>query len=465
MSFIFAMLSIWVIGAGFMLLVERRCGGRYSVPEMAALPVLIGMGAVSVLLFAYGMTGVRFNLINFAIVPVLVFIMMAARYASRPEKFAEITNPGSSRYKWSRVEKLLLVGLLLQTAWVVFLAMSVPVSSHDAVANYALKSKIFYFSGGIPQGFFAWGEDAVAHPDYPLLPPLIMTWVYAFTGFNDLLVKMIMPVIYVCFLAVFFSRMRRLFNPAYALLGAFILGTIPQLSDYATIIHADLMLTVFVTCGILYFVSYARQKDRACLVFSSVLMGFSLWVKNEAIVFVSAFMCCFFLLVLRSAPDERKRALKDMFFAAAVILAIALPWFAVKLSAGAVNSDLDLKSLTSARILKNVKDIPIILNLFQQEVFGPKKWNIFWVMFFASVVWKRKRLWQGESAYLTLFLALSAAGYFVGYMATTGENLFFYVNTTISRFMLHFSGAAAILMSVLVYGDIRKIKSFGGGTE
>jgi len=39
-------------------------------------------------------------------------------------------------------------------------------------------------------------------------------------------------------------------------------------------------------------------------------------------------------------------------------------------------------------------------------------------------------------------------------MLMTGENLYFYVNTTISRFMLHFSGAAAALMGFLLFDDV-----------
>jgi hypothetical protein len=193
---------------------------------------------------------------------------------------------------------------------------------------------------------------------------------------------------------------------------------------------------------------------------SSLLFGFSLWAKNEAIVFVGAFAAVFVFFLIRSKPVERKQVASDMAASFLIISVIAAPWFAVKVLSGVKNSDMDFSVLTPARLFQNVKDIPVLLNLFQQEVFGPKKWNIFWVIFFAAMIWKRKLLLRNEVFYITSFLAIAAFGYFAGYMCTTGNNLYFYVNTTISRFMLHFSGIATLLLAFLVADDIRATESF-----
>jgi len=41
-------------------------------------------------------------------------------------------------------------------------------------------------------------------------------------------------------------------------------------------------------------------------------------------------------------------------------------------------------------------------------------------------------------------------------MLTTGNNLFFYVNTTISRFMLHFTGITLLLAAFLCRDEYRE---------
>jgi hypothetical protein len=100
-----------------------------------------------------------------------------------------------------------------------------------------------------------------------------------------------------------------------------------------------------------------------------------------------------------------------------------------------------------------MKDIPILLNLFQQEVFGPKKWNILWIVFFAALVWRRKSLWNSSNFYVTLYLTFLLFAYFAAYMTVSGDNLYFYVNTTISRFMLHFVGPVMLLFANIVFGQ------------
>ncbi|MGB3057861.1 MAG: hypothetical protein WBC16_06880, partial [Candidatus Omnitrophota bacterium] len=199
-------------------------------------------------------------------------------------------------------------------------------------------------------------------------------------------------------------------------------------------------------------------------VLSSILIGSSLWVKNEAIVFAGALLAVFAAFVLRSGPADKRRLISGLFLFIIIATVISVPWLATKALNHAANSDIDISRMTPDRLLQNVKDIPVLLNLFQQEVFGPKKWNILWMILLAAVIWKRKDVWRGENFYTTLFIILAASGYFAGYMATTGNNLYFYVNTTISRFMLHFSGLALFLTASLIYGDVREVPSFKEGS-
>ncbi len=463
MSFILSLLSFMIIGASFVLLVVRRDRYNYSLPELAALSFFLGVGFASYQLFLYYLFGIAFSFLNLIIVPVVLFILVFSRYASKPERVNELLPDISGFQRWNRTEHLLAAGLLIQFLWAVFLVAPMPVSSHDAVANYALKAKIFYFTGGIPEGFFGFSETTVAHPDYPLLLPFLMTWIYNFIGFNDLAVNMVMPVIYLAFMVLVYSQMKKLFGRQYSLLSVFILATIPQLVDYATIIHADLILAAFVTCATLYFISYIRTGDRMRLVFCSLLFGFSLWIKNEAMVFTGAFIAVFAVFIAKSGAYVRKQKLGDMIVSFAIITAVSAPWFAVKISSAALNTDIVFSRLTPEYLWQNIKDIPILLNLFQQEVFGPKKWNIFWIMFFAGMIWKRKRLREDECFYMMIFLVLSAAGYFAGYMATTSYDLFYVVNTTISRFMLHFCGIALLILAFLMHDDVREIASFSTG--
>ncbi|MDP8298684.1 MAG: glycosyltransferase family 39 protein [Candidatus Tantalella remota] len=463
MKFLLSIILLEVTGMSLILIAVRRFRYDYSILELISLSFFLGSAFAGLQFFVMSLAGIGFDPGNILILPAVFFIIIFSRYAFRGNRLYEILPWRGKCVASGKLEMILAAALCVQVLWTIFLVLPVPVHSHDAVANYALKAKMFYLEGGIPAGFFSWPETAVAHPDYPLLLPLVMTWIYEFTGFDHFTVNLMMPVIYVAFLGLFYALIRRSFNRPYSLLIVFLLGTIPQLADYATIIHADLVLTAFVTCAFLYFMLYARTRNRTQLVLSSVLFGLLFWVKNEAAVFICAYAVIFLVFCARAEKGVRKRAVTDMLMSLLIVAVIAFPWLSIKLSAAAANSDIDIAALTPARVWENVKDIPILLNLFQQEVFGPKKWNIFWVLVFASMIWRRKALREGENFYLVLFITLSAAGYFVGYMMTTGNNLFFYVNTTISRFMLHFAGLAMTLAAFLMWDDVRAISSFKVG--
>jgi 4-amino-4-deoxy-L-arabinose transferase-like glycosyltransferase len=463
MKFLLSVILLEVTGISLILIAVRRFRYDYSILELISLSFFIGGAFAALQFFAMSFMGIGFYPGNILILPAVFFIIILSRYAFHANRLYEIIPLKGKRVVPEKLERILVAALCVQVLWTIFLVLPLPVHSHDAVANYALKAKMFYMEGGIPAGFYSWPETAVAHPDYPLLLPLVMTWIYEFTGFDHFSVNLIMPVFYVAFLGLFYALIRRSFNRPYSLLIVFLLGTIPQLADYATIIHADLVLTAFVTCAFLYFMLYARTRNRTQLVLGSVLFGLLFWVKNEAAVFICAYAAVFGVFCVRVEKSMRKRAVADMLMSFLIVAAIAAPWMAIKLSAAAANSDIDISSLTPTRVWQNVKDIPVLLNLFQQEVFGPKKWNIFWVLAFAAMIWRRKALREGENFYLVFFIALSAAGYFAGYMMTTGNNLFFYVNTTISRFMLHFAGLVMALAAFLMWDDVRSISSFKVG--
>ena len=346
----------------------------------------------------------------------------------------------------------------MQLVWTFFLVLPVPIQAHDALANYALKAKMFFFTGGIPEGFFASSEAAVSHPDYPLFLPMVMTWLYQFMGFNDVVVNLIMPLIFAAFLGLFYSQMIKMFSRSISILALFMLSTISQLADYATVIHADLVLTVLITSAFINFVLFVRNGKSCNLILSSLMFGFSLWAKNEAMVFTAAFLLSTLIYVVRHDAFRTKEKFVYLSAAASIIAVIAFPWFFVRFINSVSNSDMNLASMSLSRLLQNVKDIPVLFDLFQEEVFGPKNWNIFWILVFASMIYKRKDIFRGEVLLMTMFLMVAAAGYFSGYMLTTGYNLYFYVNTSISRFMLHFSGIFMFYMFYLLKEDLREVE-------
>ena len=135
------------------------------------------------------------------------------------------------------------------------------------------------------------------------------------------------------------------------------------------------------------------------------------------------------------------------------IVIIAAPWFIFKFSNYLVNSDINILNLTFGRFLSNLKGIPIVFYEFQKQVFGLKKWNIFWITVITIIILKKKKLFKSSCFYITLFVFVALAAYFAAYMCTTGETVFFYAKKTMSRFMIHFAGISMFLAMYLLQDE------------
>ncbi|MDD2679592.1 MAG: glycosyltransferase family 39 protein [Candidatus Omnitrophica bacterium] len=453
MSFIIAVLSIETLGILAVLLIGRLLKYKFALIELFSIAFFIGLGVIGYLQFLSFLLGIKISAGLAVTLAIAAFVILLPGIAGSKRYIIEFRKPAA----FSCFEKIILSVLFLQAAWVIFQALPLPINSYDSLANFGFKAKIFYLDNGIPDGFFQWNEYTVSHPDYPPLLPLILTWVYYFIGFNDLLVAKIMPVAYLIFLPFFYFLLRRFFMRIYALAAVLVFATIPQVSRYAMITYADLLLGIFVSIAFTYFMLYLRDKEAAYLVFSALFFGFSAWVKNESLVFI----CVFFLLLifclgrLRDAP----RFIKHLLLALLVFFAASSPWLIFKFFNGLVNSDINIVHLGRERFLQNLKDSWLVFYNLQMEFFNLKKWNIFWVIVLLTLILKRKNIFKGLAAYAVFFISIAALGYFGAYLFTTNYNIDFYVSKTISRFMLHFCGLFIFLVLYLI--DEAKIKPSG----
>ncbi|MDD5355571.1 MAG: glycosyltransferase family 39 protein [Candidatus Omnitrophica bacterium] len=450
MSFILSLFILLIVGAFVAAIFLKQQPSEFFSQEFLGLSFFIGLGLINFQFFSLYLLNLKFDPLSFILTQAAIGILVLY-YFIKQFKNKERLSSLSGFSPLNGVEKLFLAGIFFQFCWIFYLTLPVPVSSFDALASYAFKAKIFYLENGVPAGFFNWSEVLISHPDYPTLLPFFMTWVYLFTGFNDLVVVNIMPVTFAFFLVLFYSQLKKFFDRRYALAATFVIVTIPQVCRYATIIHADIFLLAFITCAFLYFMFYIRYSNREFLIFSSILFALSIWVKNEAVVFVFAFLLC---LAIRN----KAQGLRHLGLAILVIFLISGPWFMIKFSKHMVNSDINFSALTLDKILANIKDIPIMLDELQKQVFGPKNWNIFWVVVIGAISFNFKKLFKGEIFYISLFLAVCISCYFIAYMLTTQERLDFYLEKTLLRFMIHFAGVFLFLTVYLFWDKFRKIE-------
>jgi hypothetical protein len=457
MSFILSLLALWIMGFCLVSILFRKNSQELSWVETFSLSYFMGIGVVTCQLFIYYLLGIKFDLCHVIWLPVFSSICVLVCILMKKNKKEIVNSAYTIQNPWLLIEKIILGFIVLQVCWIFYLVWPFPVDSYDALASYAFKAKIFYLNQGIPAGFFNWGEMKVTHPDYPLMLPFFMTWVYIFTGFNDVLVIKIVPITLIFFLFLFYSQLKRFFNRTYALWALFLICTLRQIVNYVTIIHADFFLLAFATAAFLYFMRYMVSLNRLFLLIASIMFAFTLLLKSEGMIFTFSYLLCLAIFVYRSSLDKKNR-IKDLCIALLTILLIAGPWFLLKFSKHMVNSDVNLSLLSFPRFFHNMTALPVILNEFQKQVFGIKKWIFFWMGILLTLILMYRRLFKGRNFYSTLFLLTCVAWYVIGYGLFTSDTVFYYANKTMSRFIIHLAGLYLFLAMCLVWEKDNELK-------
>ena len=436
-------LAITIIAGWSVLSIALYKRGDLFFGEKIALSYGMGLGLISIEMALLSVFKIRFSAFSIAVfwVP-----LVAAGFAMRSKNILD-------ENKASFVEKLFIFGILFEVLYVFFRALIQPIESYDAIAIYAIKAKIFYMAGAIPGNFFTAFKDIVPHIEYPLLVPLSETSLFAFIGnLNDLLVKIIFPLYYCAILAAFYYIARREVNRKTALLFTFLLATVSQFNEYATNGYADLPLAFYYSASVFFAYLWVRKKEPGFIIVSAIFSVLCIWTKTEGLALAGINA----LLVASYAFLEKKRILwKGLLYASFILAAVIIYLFIMKKILGlSVNGDFaKVNLLDFGRMVVNLKRLPLILYEYQIQFFGPKKWNIIWVIFLVLFFINFKLAFKKELRFLTLSILL-VLGAYTGIYIITPQDVAWHLSTTASRLFIHFL-PVVVLWCAIIFKELK----------
>lgn len=442
------------IGYSVLRMITWREGGTYFPLEKAALSFALGMGCVAFGLLIFALAGVSFDLAK-VLLPwgvVFIFSVLVVREKAGPA----YAFPGEIVLRdRAGLFKVLAAIMGVQMISVFLRALVRPLEAYDAIVNFGIKSKMFFMYNGFPLKLSALSGAGAGHMDYPLLIPLNETWIYKFMGAqNDNLVMALFPIILVAFAVFFYYSLARFFGQKQAFLFTFLLSTVPQIVNSSTNGYADVAFTFMVTAAFVFLFRYFNEARRDLLILSAVFSGIGFNTKNEGISFILA-SCLLIAVFMHGEKDKRLHLGNIAVFYMVPLAVVMAPWILIKHSLGVSNSDIELSKLTASKFLDNVKHIPFILNKFQQEIFGPKKWNILWIAVVAFSVLRFRKSKDDRAWMIGIFILINLLIYLGSFMVLTGKDIYFHVNTTMPRLMMHFSGLSLFFLAFLLRDDIR----------
>lgn len=281
--------------------------------EKLAVGYLIGTGLLTLQMFFYSLLHIKFDV---WIITLPWFVVLGLGLSNLRLKSRLNLSAFSKLSLW---EWLLSGAIALKVLYVFYEALIKPVVGWDALWNFSLRAKIFYFLGGIPldraNPYFLGG----GMKQYPLHLPLLETFTYILQGgwpshhmvqgWNDCVMKVIFPLYFLSMLVIFYYALRREQNRLTALFFTFLLSTLPLLVYHATIEYADFVVGAYFLAAVVYLYQFIKTKDLKLLFLSAVLAALGAWVKDEGQIFY--FIC--FLLLVSAAKPANKFAVKSAF--------------------------------------------------------------------------------------------------------------------------------------------------------
>lgn len=341
----------------------------------------------------------------------------------------------------------MLVGLIaINLVYVTTGAVVYPLAHVDVWSNWLYKAKAIYLSNWSFTFLPQWSGE-FAHPQYPLLLPVLFAGIYVvYGGVNEVVVSLLSPLMYGLSIWLGYVLLRRLqFQRLAALVLMYVYSMLSPLLAQGGRFHAgmpDLYITVLYWIGLhlLWLLHRAvakpsKRKAMWALILVSVLAS---WIKLEG---------CLLSLLILCTPYPTKQKLSYWL----VALTGLLSWQAVRLYWLIPSS----YGLALPDLLELIGRLRIVIQSVVVEVFANwRNWYWFWWLFgFLYVGVKPARTWVKKTIQpLWWLLVVSLAGiYLFSTVPTTG-----YVSSSLDRLLLQISPIWLVLFAdrLLVLMDV-----------
>ncbi|PIR48113.1 hypothetical protein COU80_06095 [Candidatus Peregrinibacteria bacterium CG10_big_fil_rev_8_21_14_0_10_55_24] len=358
-----------------------------------------------------------------------VGVLGALAYAKRPIFCARATvKLPKNKESWPRWASITLSALCtwslvkIVSAGTTFLLL-IPSVLDDTIDNWNLRGKVLYSTHALTLELPAEGlrTSASGVSSYPPTVSMIKAELSTLAGtWSEPLVNSVHFVWYAGVLLLLFFTLRRVLALPWALLGTYVLSSLPLYLMHGTNTYADVFLSVhlFAAVSLLFLsTSVAKPSERASFlrlaIFSASLLPFT---KNEGLLVhlpVILLIGAVTTLVLRRRNALTWAQTRSVVLCAALCLSFVLvPWVSYKLLHGLTFGNAHavggLELAWQPGVLRSV-----FLNTFMEG-----NWLLFFPIFLALLLWQWRRAFSTAVVIPLAYLAIVYLGQLFLYMFT-----------------------------------------------
>lgn len=440
----------------------------YLLPHNKDFPALqkfaisygIGTGFNCLFMFLSVLIGLhsRFSFIPLLILTIFLFIYFKL-WKNLKDDIMKIFNL-IKHLKLNIIEIGCVLLLIIELIYLLLYWYIYPIHTWDACTIWDAKAKYFFYDGNF--------DYFIENPHYyPLLVPLNLTYFYSIFFQYHYFAKIIF-VSYFFFLIIFVYYSLRFFklNRSYSLIISTFLALsssrLHSLYYFAYIAYADLPLTFFYAISTIFLFYYFSTEKQYYLLYSSIFMGLSAWVKNEGLgllIINVLILVIYHIFLLIKKRINFKIFLKRSLLFFIIGYSIYLPWqlFCIFNNFTSIYTS---NIFDIFNIQTTISDIIIILEFFVNMLLNFKDWGImffiFWFVSLIILILNIKTLFKEKIFFLVLLWVSHFLLYIFVYI-TTPYNLIWQLNGSIDRLLLHLTPTCCFLIGILLAQDDRKL--------
>ena len=292
----FAVLILAAADGWLLLCVLEGRSPVLRAPERLLLGVLAGLAVCTLAVFLLHLaTGLLLSRLEFTLsaIGLLIVLGLANILLQRHAHPVTVSLPADDVGRTATIIVSVLLGiavLKIIIAALTFLVLT-PTYLDDTVDNWNLRGKVFFEDQALT--LVMPKEDPATSPlgvsSYPPTVPLLKTWLAATAGrWTDPLVNAIHIVWCVIAAGIVFLALRRIAGRFWALLGTYLLLSLPLYAMHATNTYADVFLSAHVLAALFCLLFSLRATDAATTMTWLRLTGFFAallpFTKNEGLL-------------------------------------------------------------------------------------------------------------------------------------------------------------------------------------
>ena len=278
----------------------------------------------------------------------------------------------------------------------------------DGLMVWEIKARIaFANGGGLPAEYFTDPTRAWSHPDYPLMLPLLETWIYLWTGqSNESLAQVILPLFYLAAVLLLCSGAAEITGKRWVgWLTAALLFFIPFSSTGQSNLftgYADFPLAVLYLAAVICLIRYFREGSRSHALLAGIYAGALPWMKHEGTLLWLCVMC------VASVELLRRRDMRSALIMALPGMVVIAGWKIAMLWLKAIPGS-DFLPVTAANITNNLPRTGTIVHAVIRECLSLNDWSILWWVWPAAMLALAGRGRKGLSLQLAALVLMPLA--------------------------------------------------------